>query len=132
MKKLVSSIVIGGLAVVAVAIGAGAQRESASAVSCSDPASYSWKGTLPSYGIRDYAVTFCGDAGMEAYAGVTWKGSKNISLALVGPDGTEHVFAGRSPLGGELSGPLDSGTWTLVVRNGSPSNASFKASLDFQ
>jgi len=132
MKKLVSGILVGGLALVAIALGSGAHRDSAEAVSCSDPASYSWKGTLPSYGIRDYAVTFCGDAGMEAYAGVTWKGGKNVSIVLVGPDGAQHVFAGKSPLGGELSGPLASGTWTLVVRNGSPSNTSFRAELDFE
>ena len=132
MKKMAIGIAAGGLAIFAVAIGGGAHRDSASATSCNEPASYSWKGTMPSYGIRDYAVTFCGDAGMEAYAGVTWKGGKNVSINLVGPDGSEHVFGGKSPLGGELSGPLASGTWTLVVRNGSPSNTSFKASLDFK
>jgi len=95
-------------------------------------ATYQWRDSVPAYGVRDYAVRFCGDSTLDAYAGAEWKGNKNISVVLIEPDGTMHMFKGSRQAGGELEGPLDAGEYRLVVRNGEPSQTSFKAELSFE
>jgi len=123
-----------GAAVLAVMVtlGFSANARQASAEPCG-PSRHTWKATLPSYGIRDYSVSFCGDETLDVYAGAWWKGNKDISVAVIEPDGTQHLFhEGGSRAGGALEGPLDAGTWTIVVRNGNPSRASFQAELSFE
>jgi hypothetical protein len=126
-----------GLTVAAVAVLVGVvvvSREHASAsVTCADgPANYEWKGTLPAYGVRDYSVAYCGPDTLDLYAGAHWKGNKAISVALIAPDGSQHVFTGARDAGGELEGPIAQGTWTIVVRNDSTANTSFSADMSFE
>ena len=106
--------------------------QEASAGGCDSPASYSWKGSALPYGIRTYSVQFCGPESLDAHAGASWNGNKNISLALVSPSGAIYYFTGGSRhVAGEVEGPLASGTWTLVVRNSGSSNVSFTAAVSF-
>ena len=103
----------------------------ASAGGCESAAEYSWKGSALPYGVRTYSVEFCGDESFDVYAGADWKGNKAISLALVAPDGSISYFSGNRHIEGEVEGPLQSGTWTLVVRNSGSSNVSFNAAMSF-
>jgi hypothetical protein len=123
---LVTAVVVAVMAMVPALV-----NHEASAGGCESPASYSWNGRALPYGIRTYSVEFCGDDSFDAYAGASWNGNKNISLALVGPDGSIHYFYGNRHIDGEVEGPLPTGTWTLVVRNGTSSNVSFTAGVSF-
>ena len=126
-----------GLTITAVAVLVGVVAfsrgdASASATCAEEPTSYSWKGTILPYGIRDYSVAYCGPDTVDLYAGAHWKGNKAISVVLIAPDGSQHVFTGSRDAGGELEGPIAQGTWTIVVRNNSSANASFSADMSFE
>jgi hypothetical protein len=120
-------------AVAALGVGVAYSQNGAAADDCVSSAdSLSWRGTILPYGIRDYAVTYCGPETLDLYAGAEWNGSKNLSVALIEPDGTQHVFKGTRSAGGELDAPLESGTYTIVVRNGTTSNVKFTAEVSFE
>src|SRR5262245_25510356 len=126
-----------GLTVTAVAVLVGVVafsrgHASASATCADGPTSYSWKGTLSPYGIRDYSVAYCGPDTLDLYAGAHWKGNKAISVALIAPDGSQQVFTGARDAGGEVDGPVAQGTWTIVVRSDSSSSASSSADMSLK
>jgi hypothetical protein len=130
MKNLIRPFV--ALAAVALLVGVvAASRGSASAsVTCTSAATdYTWRGTVPAYGIRDYSIDYCGPDSLDLYAGVHWKGNRALSLVLIAPDGSQSLYTGSRSIGGEVSGPLASGTWTIVVRNDTSSNVSFSAEM---
>lgn len=133
MKRNVLHLALSAVAVATLAAGIVTTRGGAGASGCATTAStYAWQGNVLAYGIRDFAVSFCGPSTLDVYAGAQWKGNKALSVAMIGPDGVEHVYTGRSDASGEVSGPLAAGTWTLVVRNNSTANVQFSAALSFK
>ena len=102
------------------------------ATTCSGPQSYSWSGTVISFGVRDFTVPFCGPDSLGATVGARWSGNKRLAVQLVEPDGTVHTYAGKGGASGQLAGPLASGGWTVIVRNLTSSNVRFTANLTFE
>lgn len=123
-----------GLAVMSVLLGSTLIHGTGSshATTCSGPQSYSWSGTVISYGVRDFTVPFCGPDSLDALVSAHWSGNKKLGVQLVEPDGTIHTYVGNGSASGQLAGPLASGNWTVIVRNLTSSNVRFSTGLTFE
>lgn len=128
MKYIAVLLVITGFSVTTGAWAPG----TTDAEECDGPAVHSWSGTVISYGIRDFTVSFCGAGDLDIAAELDIKGNKNVALVLVEPDGTIHVFSGSGGASGAIQGPLDNGDWTFLVRNLGKSRLKFDAQLSFE
>jgi len=132
MKPALAIGVLVAVLIASAGFAGSSDRQVAHANGCEGPATHSWSGSVISYGIRDFTVSFCGPESLDAYAGAHWRGNKTLSVVLIEPDGTIHSFSGTGDVGGELEGPLASGDWTLLVRNLGPSKVRFDAELSFE
>lgn len=118
------------LTAAAAGMGMGNQSSASTAGCVSGPATFNWKGTVLPWGVRDYAVTYCGTGDVEMYAGLRWKGAgKSVAMVLIAPDGSQRMFTGTTEATTEF-GPVGTGTWTLLVRNLGSSNVNYTAAID--
>jgi hypothetical protein len=129
MRVIIAALVL----VFAMVIGTSTtDPDTTRAEECHGASQHSWSGTVSSYGLRDFTISFCGGGDLDIAAEVDVKGRKNVALLLIEPDGTVHVVNGPGGASAGLQGPLANGDWTLIVRNLGPSRLKFGAGLSFE
>ena len=80
-------------------------------------------------------VRFCGQDTMYMQVVVTWKGTKDLRLTLVAPDGSTYVGDNHSGTSYEwyiVEAPLSHGDWSVTVNNNSRGNVGYHAVVEFK